>query len=177
MLNALRRNSSRSRLVRSLYGALSSQARSPVFFLAFGVADTLDGRFDLVTLHAWLVFERLRVAAMGDTAQALSNVIFIGFDEALRDLGAGDMSMGRKIKQMGEAFNGRIQAYDGAADEVELAAAILRNVYRGATNRHREALALARYASGARRHLAASDVSMGVLDFGPPPQVTLDHDA
>jgi cytochrome b pre-mRNA-processing protein 3 len=170
MLNALRRNSSQARLVRSLHGALSSQARNPVFFLNFGVADTLDGRFDLVALHAWLVFERLRAAGMGDTAQALSDAIFIGFDEALRDLGAGDMSMGRKIKQMGEAFNGRIQAYDAAADEMALAAAILRNVYRGANNRQREALALAQYALAARQHLAASEISSGELDFGVPPQ-------
>jgi len=170
MLKALRRSSHRARLVRSLYAALNAQARQRTFFADFGVADTLDGRFDLVALHAWLVFERLRAAGLADVAHALSDAIFVGFDEALRDLGAGDMSMGRKIKQMGDAFNGRINAYGSAQGEEELSAAILRNVYRGDQSRAREALALARYAIAARLHLGASDVGDGALSFGPLPE-------
>ncbi len=170
MLNALRRTSHRARLVRSLYAALNSQARQRIFFADFGVADSIDGRFDMVTLHAWLVFERLRAAGLEDVARALSDAIFVGFDEALRDLGAGDMGMGRKIKQMGDAFNGRIGAYGAATGEAELSAAILRNVYRGARNRERQALGLACYAIAARSHLAASQIAAGDLDFGPLPE-------
>jgi len=172
MLKALRRSSHRARLVRSLHAALNAQARQRTFFADFGVADSLDGRFDLVALHAWLVFERLRAAGHADVAHALSDAIFVGFDEALRDLGAGDMSMGRKIKQMGDAFNGRINAYASATGEEELSAAILRNVYRGDQTRTREALALARYAIAARRHLGACDVADGALNFGPLPEKT-----
>lgn len=170
MLKALRRSSHRARLVRSLYAALNAQARQRTFFADFAVADSLDGRFDLVALHAWLVFERLRTAGLADVAHALSDTIFVGFDEALRDLGAGDMSMGRKIKQMGDAFNGRINAYGSATGEGELSAAILRNVYRGDQARTREALALARYALAARRHLGMCDVADGALNFGPLPE-------
>lgn len=170
MLKALRRSSHRARLVRSLYAALNAQARQRTFFADFAVADSLDGRFDLVALHAWLVFERLRTAGLADVAHALSDAIFVGFDEALRDLGAGDMSMGRKIKQMGDAFNGRINAYGAATGEDELSAAILRNVYRGEQTRTREALALARYAIAARHHLGACDVADGALNFGPLPE-------
>ena len=78
--------------------------------------------------------------------------------------------MGRKIKQMGDAFNGRINAYGSAPSEEELSAAILRNVYRGDQSRAREALALARYAIAARLHLGASDVGDGALNFGPLPE-------
>ncbi len=170
MLNALRRNSDRTRLVRSLYTMLTTQSRRPEFFCDFGVADTIDGRFDLVALHAWLIFRRLHSAGLADVAHALSDAIFVGFDEGLRDLGAGDMGMGRKIKQLGEAFNGRIQAYEAAASETALAAAILRNVYRGNTDRQSDALSVARYASAAEIRLLACDPSSGALDFGPPPK-------
>lgn len=169
MLKALRRTSHRAKLVRSLYAGLTSQARQRIFFAEFAVADSLDGRFDMVALHAWLVFERLHAAGLADVAHALSDAIFVGFDEALRDLGAGDMSMGRKIKQMGDAFNGRIKAYGSASGEAELSAAILRNVYRGDQTRTREALGLARYAIEARR-LAECNVADGELNFGPLPE-------
>ena len=172
MLKALRRNSHRAKLVRSLYAALNSQARQRIFFAAFGVADSLDGRFDLVALHAWLVFERLKAEELSDVAHALSDAIFVGFDEALRDLGAGDMGMGRKIKQMGHGFNGRVLAYGAARDETELSEAILRNVYRGDENRAREALGLARYAIAARSRMAACNIAEGELDFGRLPEQT-----
>ena len=172
MLNALRRTSHRARLVRSLYAALTTQARQRIFFAGLGVADSIDGRFDMVAVHAWLLLDRLRTAGLADVAHGLSNAIFVGFDEALRDLGAGDMGMGRKIKQMGDAFNGRVQAYGAATGEAELSEAILRNVYRGDQNRSREALSLARYAINARACLAGSDVADGNLDFGPLPERT-----
>lgn len=170
MLNALRRTSQRARLVRSLYALLISQSRQSAFFEDFGVADSIDGRFDMVALHAWLALDRLRAGGFTDLARDLSDLIFIGFDEALRDLGAGDMGMGRKIKQMGDAFNGRLTAYGSARDEGELAAAILRNVYRGDDRRSDDAHVLARYSLGARTVLAACDPSKGELDFGALPE-------
>ena len=173
MLNALRRSSENARLVRSFYEVLTSQSRQPVFFIDFGVADTIDGRFDMVALHAWLILSWLADAGFEDLARALSDALFVGFDEALRELGAGDMSMGRKIKQMGNAFNGRVQAYDCAAGEVELAAAILRNIYRGDESRRRDALTLARYARSARASLSGCAPLSDTPEFGALPQRVL----
>jgi cytochrome b pre-mRNA-processing protein 3 len=170
MLNALRRASARARAVRSLYDALIFQARRPVFFAELGVKDSLDGRFDMVTLHAWLVLDRLRTAHLPDLAQALSDMIFIGFDEALRDLGAGDMGMGSKIKTMREAFNGRLKAYDSADGEAELAAAIRRNLFRGNEDRDAQAQIIARYALSTRALLVGCDPASGELDFAPLPE-------
>jgi cytochrome b pre-mRNA-processing protein 3 len=172
MLNALRRISARARTVRSLYDALIFQARQPVFFAELGVQDSLDGRFDMVALHAWLVLDRLRKVGLTDLAQALSDTIFIGFDEALRDLGAGDMGMGRKIKTMREAFNGRLHAYDSAEAETELAAAIARNVFRGNERRQAEARVIAGYALASRVRLAGCDPATGEIEFAPPPKGT-----
>lgn len=167
MLNILRRKAPQKRLVRDLHAALVAASRRPGFFRELAVADTIDGRFDMVALHAWLALVRLRAAGMGDTAQALSDTIFVAFDEALRDLGNGDMGMGPRMKKLGNAFNGRLQAYEAAADEAALAEAILRNVYRGAEDKADAARALSRYAIAARARLDSCDPATGQLEFGP----------
>ena len=79
----------------------------------------MDGRFDLVALHAWLVLERLKAAGMDAAAQALTDILFVGFDEALREQGTGDMGMGRRMKAFANAFFGRLAAYGGATDEAD----------------------------------------------------------
>ncbi|HWD25535.1 MAG TPA: ubiquinol-cytochrome C chaperone family protein [Rhizomicrobium sp.] len=174
MLNLLRRTSPATRRAQSLHANLVGAARRPVFFLDLGVADTIDGRFDMVALHAWLVLGRLGTAGQGEVAQALMNTIFVAFDEALRDLGNGDMGMGPRMKKLGNAFNGRCQAYDAAAgdaaagDETALSEAMLRNVYRGEEGHAAQAARLARYAIAARAKLEAQDPAAGPLDFGTP---------
>jgi cytochrome b pre-mRNA-processing protein 3 len=167
MLNVLRRNSQKARLVQALHAALTRQARLPVFFREYGVADTIDGRFDMVALHAWLVFGRLKAAGLEEVSRGLSDAIFVAFDEALRDLGTGDMGLGPRMKKLGNAFNGRLHAYEAAADVAALAEAIVRNVYRGEAGHEAAALGLARYALAARVHLEQSDPAQGELDFGP----------
>jgi cytochrome b pre-mRNA-processing protein 3 len=173
MLNVLRRKDPKTRLVQALHAALTAQARQPAFYRDFAVADTIDGRFDMVALHAWLVFGRLKTAGLDDVAQSLSNTMFTAFDEALRDLGTGDMGMGPRMKKIGNAFNGRMQAYEAAADEGALAQAIQRNLYRGEPGHEAAALAIARYALAARAHLDAADPATGTLDFGAVPTTSV----
>jgi cytochrome b pre-mRNA-processing protein 3 len=168
MLNILRRTSPAALLAQSLHADLAAAARRPVFFQDLGVADTIDGRFDMVALHAWLVLGRLAAAGRSDVAQALSNTIFIAFDEALRDLGNGDMGMGPRMKKLGNAFNGRCQTYEAAAgDETALTDAIVRNVYRGELGHEAQAAKLVHYVQAARAKLAGQDPATGTLDFGP----------
>jgi cytochrome b pre-mRNA-processing protein 3 len=170
MLNILRRTSPKTGTVRALHCSLVAAARQPVFFRKYGVADTIDGRFDLVALHGWLVLGRLRAAGQNEIAQTLSDAIFVAFDEALRDLGNGDMGMGPRMKKLGNAFNGRLLAYEAAAGkEAELRDAIHRNVYRAAPGSESQAGALARYSLAARARLESCDLLAGTLDFGPVP--------
>src|ERR1700735_3972282 len=119
MLNLLRKSAARKQDTRLLYDGLVSRAREPVFFAAFGVADSMDGRFDMLAFHAWLV---LKALDGGEAAQNLINTIFTGFDEAMREQGVGDIGIGHKLKAMAQAFYGRMAAYDGAASQEELAA-------------------------------------------------------
>jgi cytochrome b pre-mRNA-processing protein 3 len=133
------------------------------------LADSLDGRFDMLAFHAWLVLAELRG---GEPAQSLTDMIFTGFDEAMREQGVGDIGIGHKLKAMAKAFYGRMAAYDSARSEEELAAALARNLWRGASPDAR-ACKLAAYAFAARSHLAVSlnKVPARALDFGPLPTI------
>ena len=168
MLNLLRKSSGRKQRAAALQAQLIARARAPVFYTALGVPDSMDGRFDLVTLHAWLVLEALKAAGLDAEAQALTDALFLGFDEALREQGTGDMGMGRRMKAMADAFFGRLKVYSTASDKEQLAAALARNVWRG-TAADDPARRLAAYVQGARTALAASDLASGALDFGPLP--------
>jgi cytochrome b pre-mRNA-processing protein 3 len=102
-------------------------------------------------------------------AQDLTNLIFTGFDEAMREQGAGDMGIGHKLKAMAKAFYGRMTVYDAAKSEDALAAALAKNLWRGGATDHR-AHALAAYAGRARQSLSRS--LPDALDFGPLPEIT-----
>jgi cytochrome b pre-mRNA-processing protein 3 len=130
----LRRDPHRATAAR-LYRAFSPQARLPAFYgPRFKVPDTLEGRFDLLVLHAFLLMERLQGEEEGPAInQSLFDEMFRHLDLNLREMGVQDLGVGRRIKAMAEAFNGRSTAYRAAlAGEGEtLAAAILRNVHAG----------------------------------------------
>jgi len=156
-----------------LYDQIVSRAREPVFYTGFAVPDTLDGRFDLLCLHAFTVMDALKSAgpAAEKIGTELASLIFAGFDDALRQLGVSDVGMGRRIKAMADAFYGRLKAYGAARDESELAAALLRNVYRGDGARQRETAALAHYIFGLRHALRDQSGLLleGRSDFGIVP--------
>ncbi|HXR94971.1 MAG TPA: ubiquinol-cytochrome C chaperone family protein [Rhizomicrobium sp.] len=169
MLNRLRKSAARKEFAMRLESQLAARARAPYFFRVLNVPDTMDGRFDMVALHGWLALERLKAAKMDEAAQALIDVLFVGFDEALREQGTGDMGMGRRMKAFANAFFGRLHAYSGAKDEAFLADALAKNIWRGKDAGDRGRL-LARYVASARAHLAAADIGAGTLDFGPLPE-------
>jgi cytochrome b pre-mRNA-processing protein 3 len=166
MLNLLRKSSERKEQGRSLERQIIARARDARFFSGLGVPDTMDGRFDLVTLHAWLVLVRLQATGEMQAAQALTDALFVGFDEALREQGVSDMGMGRRMKAMANAFYGRLSAYGAAKTTEELAEALARNVWRGAAVDD-NARALAVYVQSAGAALAASVPE--TPDFGPLP--------
>jgi len=118
--------------VLAAYGAIVDRARHPAFFLDGGVPDTLDGRFELLALHAFLVLNRLKRdgAANADFAQALFDTMFGDLDQSLREMGAGDLGVGRRVKVMARGFYGRLAAYErGLGEPATLADALRRNLY------------------------------------------------
>lgn len=129
-------NERRKRAERLLQ-AISDQARRPAFYERLGVPDSLDGRFDLMSLHGLLVFRALQGKGRegAELAQTTTDLMFEAFDDALRSLGVGDSGIPRRVKTMGKAYLGRAAAYAAAldaGDEAGLRDALARNLYRGA---------------------------------------------
>lgn len=169
----LRRNR-HERTGYDLYGAAVAAARDPYLYATLGVPDTLDGRFDLVGLHVVLVIRRAqRVDPDGRAlAQAVFDAMFNDMDVNLREMGVGDLSVGKKVKIMWEAFNGRAIAYGAAldaGDAAALTAALIRNVWRGAPQAE-AAARLARIVVAQEAHLAGQDPASGRIAFLPAAQ-------
>lgn len=121
-----RRSQNVKTIARKLYDAMVMQARHPVFYAEWGVPDSLDGRFSMVILHAFILLravkdqlqaikEREETSDEGrlrDLGQAFYDTMFLDFDRCLREMGVGDLGVSRRIKDMVQAFHGRLQAFD-----------------------------------------------------------------
>ena len=101
---------------RSLYAACVDQSRSPRLYSELAVPDSVEGRFEAYTLHVVLIMDRLvnQGAAAAQTSQALFDAYAQALDDALREMGVGDLSVGKKMRRLGEAFFGRVKNYHGA---------------------------------------------------------------
>jgi cytochrome b pre-mRNA-processing protein 3 len=141
-----------------LYAAVVAQARQPALYAELGAADTPDGRFEVYALHVLLVLERLRGDGAGGkaVAQALFDDFLSGLDHGLRELAVGDLSVGKTMRKLGEAFYGRGRALDAALarlpDRSELEALIQRTALSGGADA--DASRLADYLLAQRTALA-----------------------
>jgi cytochrome b pre-mRNA-processing protein 3 len=131
-----------NRNIHGLYGAIVAQARSPAFYTAYGVPDTVEGRFEMIVLHLVLVLARLgrpdegvpgRGRQPGRTfGQQLFDVFCGDLDDNLREMGVGDLAVPREMRRFGEAFYGRQAAYTAALvgdDDRELEKVFARNIF------------------------------------------------
>ena len=167
--------------IEAIYGMIVTQAREPLFYRDLGVPDTVDGRFDLLLLHLWIVLRRLRASRDGaEPARALAQGLFDRFcedmDDNLREMGVGDLAVPRRMEAFGKAFYGRSKAYDLALGQRAekaaergvdaLAQAITKNILNGGGGNH--ASELAAYTMAAMTSLAACDdaaVQRGIWTF------------
>jgi len=121
-------------VIERLYKAVVEQSRSVTFYQTIGVPDTLEGRFELLTLHMTLVSRRLKTLPSPgpDMSQDLVDLTFAQFEAALREIGVGDISIPKRMKVMASAYLGRASAYDEALrknDSGLLAEALARNLF------------------------------------------------
>jgi cytochrome b pre-mRNA-processing protein 3 len=120
--------------IEAIYGMIVTQAREPLFYRDLGVPDTVNGRFDLLVLHLWLVLRRLRPIEAGvGLSQGLFDRFCDDMDANLREMGVGDLTVPKRMQAFGEAFYGRTAAYDVAltAGEEPLAQALCKNILNG----------------------------------------------
>ena len=106
-------------VARRLYFALVEQSRTPAFYTDFGVPDTVDGRFEMLAMHAYLIMRRLK--GEGEQADGLAQSVFDlmagDLDRSLRDIGVSDLRVGKKVKELVSLFYGRVHAYDKGLSE------------------------------------------------------------
>lgn len=154
----------------ALYAGLVDQARQPCLYRDLGVADEIDARFELYVLHLSLVLARLQ--GEGEAAAEIGQAVFDTFvgalDDALRELGVGDLSVAKKMRKLGEAVYGRILGYQSAVSEgdtAELTALLARAVYADetATERAGELAAYAQRVHGDLADQRLDDILRGRL--------------
>lgn len=158
--------------IEAIYGMIVAQAREPVFYERLHVRDTVNGRFDMLILHLWLVLRRLQPVDGGaGLSQGLFDRFCADMDDNLREMGVGDLTVPKRMQAFGEAFYGRTSAYDLAfeAGGDDLAQALSRNVFNG--EHPDSAQALAAYVRDTGARLAALDdaaVRAGTWVFPAP---------
>jgi cytochrome b pre-mRNA-processing protein 3 len=170
----------RSRSIRraasELYTKSVAAARVPDFYAAFAVPDTIEGRYEMIVLHVVLLLRRLRRPEENQKrlAQALVDYMAADLDRSIRELGVGDLSVGKFMKRLGQGLYGRAAAYDKALDNDDRAAlreALLRNIYDGNGPDDRILTAIAEYVETQNAHLSAQPigpVADGIVDFQAP---------
>ncbi|MGE0259306.1 MAG: ubiquinol-cytochrome C chaperone family protein [Alphaproteobacteria bacterium] len=175
MLTLFRPNPERT-AAEIAYRRVVEQARQPGFFLYGGVPDTVDGRFELICLHAFLYLHRLK----GEQPRSARHgrrfiaAMVADFDRSLREMGTGDLSVGREVKRMAEGFYGRFAAYEEglAAEGAALQPALARNLFGTTTPDPAQLKAMAEYvrdAAAALRRQDADALLAGDIVFGDPP--------
>lgn len=135
MLRYIKERARRKQAAQALYEAAAAQALKAHFYSQWQVPDTFDGRFEMLMLHSFLVWRRIREEGPQAAwlSQAFFDALFVQMDRTLRERGVGDLGVPRHVKTMMRAFKGRALAYDvalspGAAPDA-LRKALIRNVY------------------------------------------------
>ena len=125
-----------ARPAERLYRSILQASRQKNLYTEFEVKDHLDSRFDMLCLHISLLMGRLRMLPEGthkQLNQELFDRFFADMDFTLREMGVGDLGVGKRVRKMSEAFMGRLAAYTEALeknDKTELALAVARNIRR-----------------------------------------------
>lgn len=168
------RKSTLSEPVYAVYSAIVAQSRREIFYAQWGVPDTLTGRFDMISLHAALVFRRLRSSEQATKAfsQSVFDCFFHDMDRSLREMGVGDLSVPKRIEKMGSLFYGLLSSLSTAletGDRAALEGVVKRNFQEG-----KEHPALAAFTDYILLNddilstQSVQDIMAGKLTFGDP---------
>jgi cytochrome b pre-mRNA-processing protein 3 len=172
MFSWIRADDANRRTAHDIYGAAVAQARHPAFYAEAGIPDTLEGRYEVIVLHLFLVLERLRQAgpAGEPLARSLIETFVTDMDDQMREIGVGDLTVPKRVKKAAAGLYARSGQYRTAlasATPAALADALAAILPAGKTAM---APALAQYVREAEKTLAAQrevDLAAGRLAFPP----------
>ena len=175
MYRLFKLRASKNKVAVNLYNALVKQARLPVFYATGAVPDTPNGRYDMIMIHAFLLLHRLKRdrGVTQEIGQAVFDVMFQDMDKNLREMGAGDVGVSHRIKDMAKAFYGRIAVYEDGLNRSDggLESAIKRNVYRNSSVANEQINWLCNYIRNQTVSLASQSTDAllnGKLEFSKP---------
>ena len=161
-------------VANSIYLAAVQQSRRPLLYVEYGVPDTVDGRFDMIVIHVMLIIRRLRRegALAKDMSQLVLNLMFDDMDRNFREMGIGDISIGKHVKKTAKAFYGRAEIIEGGLDsgKEDLSNALLETVFRSTEQVDDSNLKLAFYLIKADEYLgvqASESLMQGDVSFAP----------
>ena len=171
MLQWLKRKSETQRIGHEIYERIVAQARNPIFFQTMGVPDSMEGRIEMIMLHLVLMLDRLKTEGSPGQrlGQRLVEHLMADLDDALRQIGIGDMGVPRRVNKAAAAFAERARMYRAGLPQAgektppagdKLAVALLMHVYGAGDDVAGapvmpQAAELAVYVRGAAAHLAA----------------------
>lgn len=175
MIRRLFRRRYNNDIPAEIYGTIVAQARNPVLYRDLHIADTVDGRLESIILHLTLVMRRMAVG--GELPRAAGQAVFDLFctqmDQSLREMGIGDLSVPKRMREIGEVYYGRAQTYNGALNEEDHAGLkeVLERSVPAVENGNLASDALATYmelTNSELSKLSDEDVLAGKLVFADP---------
>ncbi|MEZ5690208.1 MAG: ubiquinol-cytochrome C chaperone family protein [Rickettsiales bacterium] len=150
------------------YVSLVKYSRNPYFYQLCEVEDTIDGRFDVIILHIFMVTHCIR-DKNPEFIRNLWEVFFSDMDRNLREMGTSDTGIGKRIKKMVKAFYGRMDSYEKSLDNKEkLTESLKRNLYRGKEVEPQHVSSIVAYIKRNIDYINGQDVDLiaeGKLDF------------
>jgi cytochrome b pre-mRNA-processing protein 3 len=166
-------------IAADLYAGVVAAARAPAFYAELQVPDTVEGRYEMIVLHVVLLLRRMRQPGAGQKrlSQAVVDFMAADLDRSIRELGVGDMSVGKFMKRLGEGLYGRAAVYDKALDDRDIPAletAILRNIFDGYEPDDGILATIAYYVQGQHDYLAGQpieEIVAGTVDFQSPYEI------
>lgn len=133
MLNRILKRSNDVRNAHEIYGSIVTMTRAPALYSDIGVPDTLEKRFELLMLHMFIFLTRLNERKDDAAAlrQSLVDCFFEDVEATSRQVGVGDLSVPKKMRQMAAVFSGRMNDYKVAmsGDNADEGRALLKEIF------------------------------------------------
>ena len=112
----------RKETAQKIYGSIVAQSRQPAFYEDLGVADSLEGRFEILVIHLFLALAVLPGEKEGqDLRGDLIDLFTADMDATMRELGLSDIRVPKKMRELSVALNERLSAYNRLMERLEKA--------------------------------------------------------
>ena len=171
--NLFKDKKNKNSIIGKIYLKAVEQARQKELYEDFAIPDTVDGRFDMIILHLFLIIKNIKDTNDASfLSQGLLDYMFDDMDRNLREMGVGDLSVGKQVKKMAKAFYGRSECWEKGllGSHEDLNEALMETVYRSSKIKSDHLEKLIRYIKVNDNHIKQQNISSilaGKIEFVP----------